>query len=168
MMTLNGKKPVYRRSYTLETWNFGHWELRALEGANKALGVGKIVSLSEEADVIEYVRIIHEEYVSLMEGHVFFDIIRRPAHLCHGQDVEYVRVGEPVYTFHPESGQVDAVTQLRYRIKTTESKKVSVVVDGKEYTRTEQAVTFGEWLEPEGLVSVKVFNISVLEIFAFE
>ncbi len=168
MMTLNGKKPAYRRSYTLETWNFGHWELRALEGANKALGVGKIVTLSEEADVIEYVRIIHEEYISLMEGHVFVDSIRRPAYLCHGQDVEYVRVGEPVYTFHPESSQVHAVTRLKCRIKNTENKKVSVMVDGKEYTRTEQVVTHGEWLEPEGLVSVKVFNISVLEVCAFE
>lgn len=166
-MTLNGKKPTYRRSYSLDMWNFGHWELKALEGANKALGIGKIVTLSEEADIIEYVRHVHEVYIVLMDGHVFVDSIRRPAHLI-GPDVEYVRAGSPVYTFEPESSQVRAVTQLKCRIKSAESKKVSVTVDGKEYTRTEQTTTFGEWLEPEGLVEVKVFNVSALEICAFE
>jgi hypothetical protein len=43
-----------------------------------------------------------------------------------------------------------------------------VTVDGKEYTRTEQTTTYGEWLEPEGLVEVKAYNISIVEICAFE
>jgi hypothetical protein len=168
MMTLNGKKPTYRRAYTLDPWNFGHWEFKALEAANEALGIKvKTVTFSEEADIIEYVRLIQEEYITLMEGHVFVDSIRRPAHLI-GPDVEYVRASDPVYTFKPESGQVRAVTQLRCRIKKVESKNVSVVVDGKEYTRTEQTTTFGEWLEPEDLVEVKAYNISIDEICTFE
>ena len=168
MMTLNGKKPAHRRAYTLDPWNFGHWEFKALEAANEALGIKvKTVTFSEEADIIEYVRLIQEEYITLMEGHVFVDSIRRPAHLI-GPDVEYVRASDPVYTFKPESGQVRAVTQLRCRIKKVESKNVSVVVDGKEYTRTEQTTTFGEWLEPEDLVEVKAYNISIDEICTFE
>ena len=168
MMTLNGKKPTYRKAFTLDTWNFGHWEFKALEEANKALGIkAKTVTFSEEADIIEYVRIIQEEYIVLMDGHVFVDSIRRPAHLI-GPDVEYVRAAPPVYTFHPESSQVHAVTQLRCRIKTTESKTVSVTVDGKEYTRTEQTTTYGEWLEPEGLIEVKAYNVSIDEICFFE
>ena len=168
MMTLNGKKPTYRRAYTLDTWNFGYWELKAREAANEALGIKvKTVTFSEEADIIEYVRLIQEEYITLMDGHVFVDSIRRPAHLI-GPDVEYVRATFPVYTFHPESSQVHAVTQLRCRIKKVESKNVSVVVDGKEYTRTEQTTTFGEWLEPEGLVEVKAYNISIDETCNFE
>ena len=168
MMTLNGKKPAHRRAYTLDIWNFGYWELKALEAAKEALGIKvKTVTFSEEADIIEYVRLIQEEYITLMDGHVFVDSIRRPAHLI-GPDVEYVRTTFPVYTFHPESSQVHAVTQLRCRIKKVESKNVSVVVDGKEYTRTEQTTTFGEWLEPEGLVEVKAYNISIDETCTFE
>lgn len=121
-----------------------YWFRRSEESARQANGVSAYGELhfKTKAQLLDWVRVIHAEYVKHTDGTMDATYInRRPVGAEF--DVQYRAAGDTAYELG--CGMVYAETPVEYRTISRKKVTKTVEVDGETYTKTIDETVYGEW-----------------------